>query len=287
MPQITPAVAESLTAADVYAVQNALPPRFQSNAAWNANLAIINSLRQSETTNGALKFPGLQDNPPMLLGRNMYENSNMDGTFDAAATANNYLLLYGDFQQFVIVDRIGSTIELVPHLFGANRRPTGQRGALLWFRTGSNVVVPQHSDCFLWPPPPNPRLMTSAGGPVPSSFAVRPRDQKGDPHPGSTPLLRRVDPPILFSVADEPESNCQTDESDENASGDEIPITSKKNHAHDGNGAHDDRRSEFESSAPSAHYRARRFGQDLPDSAAKTEYGQCHSDVTVHCWSMP
>jgi HK97 family phage major capsid protein len=79
----------------------------------------------------------------MLLGRNMYENSNMDGTFDAAATANNYLLLYGDFQQFVIVDRIGSTIELVPHLFGANRRPTGQRGALLWFRTGSNVVVPQ------------------------------------------------------------------------------------------------------------------------------------------------
>ena len=143
VPLITPAVAESLTAADVYAVQNALPPRFQSNAAWNANLAIINSLRQSETTNGALKFPGLQDNPPMLLGRNMYENSNMDGTFDAAATANNYLPLYGDFQQFVIVDRIGSTIELVPHLFGANRRPTGQRGALLWFRTGSNVVVPQ------------------------------------------------------------------------------------------------------------------------------------------------
>jgi HK97 family phage major capsid protein len=73
----------------------------------------------------------------------MYENSNMDGRLDAAATANNYLLLYGDFGQNVIVDRIGSTLELVPHLFGSNRRPTGQRGALLWFRTGSNVVVPQ------------------------------------------------------------------------------------------------------------------------------------------------
>jgi hypothetical protein len=46
-------------------------------------------------------------------------------------------------EQFVIVDRIGSTLELVPHLVGSNRRPTGQRGALLWFRTGSNVVVPQ------------------------------------------------------------------------------------------------------------------------------------------------
>ena len=29
----------------------------------------------------------------MLLGRHMYENSNMDGTFDATATANNHLLL--------------------------------------------------------------------------------------------------------------------------------------------------------------------------------------------------
>jgi HK97 family phage major capsid protein len=143
VPLITPGVAETLAAGDVYNVQNALPPRFQPNAKWTANLSIINTLRQLETTNGALKFPGLQDNPPMLLGRTMYENSNQDGTFDAAATANNYLLLYGAFEQFVIVDRLGSQLELVPHLFGANRRPTGQRGALLWFRTGSNVVVPQ------------------------------------------------------------------------------------------------------------------------------------------------
>src|SRR6185312_15955569 len=27
---------------------------------------------------------------------------------------------------------LGSTLELVPHLVGSNRRPTGQRGALLW-----------------------------------------------------------------------------------------------------------------------------------------------------------
>ncbi|MDO3403428.1 phage major capsid protein [Mycolicibacterium neoaurum] len=100
-------------------------------------------MRQFETGSGALKFPGLQSTPITLLGRTAYENSNQDGTYDAAATANNYLLLYGDFNNFVIADRVGSTLELVPHLVGANRRPTGQRGALLWFRTGSNVVVPQ------------------------------------------------------------------------------------------------------------------------------------------------
>jgi HK97 family phage major capsid protein len=143
VPLITPLTPETFVAGDVYALQNALPPRFQPRASWTANLSIINTMRQLETTNGALKFPGLQSNPPVLLGRTMYENSNMDGTFDAAATANNYLLLYGAFEQFIIVDRIGSTLEMVPHLFGSSRRPTGQRGALLWFRTGSNVVVPQ------------------------------------------------------------------------------------------------------------------------------------------------
>lgn len=140
---IPPAVAETLGAADVYSVQNALPPRFQPNAQWCANLAIINALRQFETTNGALKFPSLQDNPPRLLSRAMNELSNMDGTINAAASENNYPLVYGDFGAgMVIVDRIGSTLELVPHLFGASRRPTGQRGALLWFRTGSDVVIP-------------------------------------------------------------------------------------------------------------------------------------------------
>lgn len=140
---VAPATPETLAATDVYSVQNALPPRFQPNASWTAALPIINILRQFETGSGALKFPGLQATPPTLLGRTMYENSNMDGTINAAASENNYPLVYGDFGAgMVIVDRIGSTLELVPHLVGANRRPTGQRGALLWFRTGSDVVIP-------------------------------------------------------------------------------------------------------------------------------------------------
>ncbi|MGH4012202.1 MAG: phage major capsid protein [Pseudonocardiaceae bacterium] len=133
---------EALAMADAYTIQNALPPRFQARAQWCANLAIINTLAQFETTNGALQFPEIRQYPPQLLRKPLHELSNMDGAINAAATANNYLLLYGDFTNFVIVDRIGTTLELVPHLFGANQRPTGQRGALLWFRTGSDVVVP-------------------------------------------------------------------------------------------------------------------------------------------------
>lgn len=132
---------EALIASDPYTLQAALPPRFQANSAWAANLPIINQLRQFETTNGALKWPSLQDEPPMLLGRRMFEVSNMDGAINAAATANNFVLVVGDWSQFVITDRVGTSIELVPHVFGSNRRPTGQRGFYAWFRTGSDVLV--------------------------------------------------------------------------------------------------------------------------------------------------
>jgi HK97 family phage major capsid protein len=55
-------------------------------------------------------------------------------------SASDYLTVYGDFQNFVVASRIGTTIELVPHLFGANRRPTAQRSWLMWRRVGSDSV---------------------------------------------------------------------------------------------------------------------------------------------------
>ncbi|WP_152407053.1 phage major capsid protein, partial [Mycobacterium tuberculosis] len=131
---------EAIVAADVYALQSALPPRFQASAAFAANLSTINVLRQAETANGALKFPSLHASPPMLAGKHIWEVSNMD-TVDAAVTATNYPLVLGDWKQFIITDRVGSTVELVPHVFGGNRRPTGQRGFFCWFRVGSDVLV--------------------------------------------------------------------------------------------------------------------------------------------------
>ncbi len=115
----------TLAASDVYALQSSLGPRFQGNARWVGNLAVLNALRQVETSNGALKFPSLQTDPPTLLGRPAHELSNMDNT----VAAGKNLLVYGDFSQYVITQRVGSSLELIPHLFGTNRRPTGQRGA--------------------------------------------------------------------------------------------------------------------------------------------------------------
>jgi HK97 family phage major capsid protein len=140
--EINVITAETFTAADVYALQEALPPRFQGNARWTANVAVLNDIAAFETANGSKVFPEVSANPPMLLRKPLHENSNMDGSWSITATANNYILVIGDFSTgYVIVDRIGTTLELVPHMFHTTtNRPSGQRGALLWFRTGADAV---------------------------------------------------------------------------------------------------------------------------------------------------
>jgi hypothetical protein len=39
---------------------------------------------------------------------------------------------------------------LIPYLFGASQRPTGQRGAYLWWRTGSAVVATTTNTPLRW-----------------------------------------------------------------------------------------------------------------------------------------
>jgi HK97 family phage major capsid protein len=129
-----------LAQGDLYANQAALPARWRGNAKWMMNLSILNGYRQLPQATG-LNYSVVNDNGerPVILGWPVYENSNMDGTLTGAAA--DYLVLSGDFQQFAIVDRIGTTVELIPHIMGANRRPIGARGFYMHWRTGSGVLV--------------------------------------------------------------------------------------------------------------------------------------------------
>lgn len=53
----------------------------------------------------------------------------------------NDSLVYGDFNSYCIVDRIGATVGLVPHLFAtANNLPSGQRGVFYRWRVGAATV---------------------------------------------------------------------------------------------------------------------------------------------------
>jgi len=65
----------------------------------------------------------------------------MDGSINAAATADNFVLLFGDFSNYVIADRIGMSVEFIPHLFHTtSNRPSGSRAWFAHYRVGANVV---------------------------------------------------------------------------------------------------------------------------------------------------
>jgi len=133
--ELTQAAALPITS--VYGLDNGLPARYRSNASWLAHRAIYNTVRQFDTAGGAGMWVQLQgDVPPQLVGRPAYEAEAMDST--TATTKRN--LIYGDFSNYVIADRVGMSIEFIPHLVGANQRPTGQRGWYAYYRVGADSV---------------------------------------------------------------------------------------------------------------------------------------------------
>ena len=131
--------ANTFTLGSLYSLQGALPARWRSNASFMASLDVYNAVRQFDTAGGAALWTYLSDGlPDRLLGRPAFESSVMP---DASIAINEKYLLYGDFRQFLIVDRVGMSVELVPHLLGANRRPTGQRGIYAIWRNNSKILT--------------------------------------------------------------------------------------------------------------------------------------------------
>jgi HK97 family phage major capsid protein len=65
----------------------------------------------------------------------------MDGVINTSGAVSNFVAVYGDFQNYVITDRVGMAVEFIPHLFHtSNNRPSGQRGWFAYYRTGADSV---------------------------------------------------------------------------------------------------------------------------------------------------
>ncbi|MGN9802057.1 phage major capsid protein [Micromonospora sp. L32] len=137
---VASAGADTLAVGDLYNVQGSLPARYRARASWLATNAFYNRARQFDTAGGSSLWAQLgDDRPANLLGKPIYEAEDMDGVITAAA--DNYMAVFGDFSNYVIADRIGMTVEFIPHLFGTtNGRPTGQRGWYAYYRTGADSV---------------------------------------------------------------------------------------------------------------------------------------------------
>jgi len=124
------ALATGLTAAI-----EAVPNRFRGGASWLLGLNSRNRISLLETTAGSRLFPSIDAD--RLLGRPVYEHSGIAGGTASGGT----IAVVGDFGQFLIADRVGVTVDVIPHLFGNANRPTGQRGMFMYWRTGSTALI--------------------------------------------------------------------------------------------------------------------------------------------------
>jgi len=130
-------------------VEEALGPRFRPRAQWLANRFTYNKARQFDTAGGSgVWLPSLQASLASDVprgGNTGYEligyAANEDSAMAAALTTGSKIAVLGDPRYYIIVDRIGMDIEVIPHLFGAtNRFPTGQRGFYAFWRNNANVI---------------------------------------------------------------------------------------------------------------------------------------------------
>lgn len=135
------AAGEALVANDVYGLIEALPVRFRNRAQWQLELSTRNFIHRLWNPSGT--------EPPLIEGSNLigsaYElNSNVDpySAVDPAVTANNYVLFVGDWNNYIILDRVGMAIEFVPHIFAtANNLPQGIRGFYAFWRVGGESIL--------------------------------------------------------------------------------------------------------------------------------------------------
>lgn len=127
---------------DLDIIEAAMAPRFRPAASFIAAKSTFGAVRSAAVAAGD-QFDVwariASGTPPELIGYSAYENSEM--STDLTSTTVPFLVM-GDFRQFLIVDRIGMTIELVPHLFDAStQRPSGQRGIYAIWRNNSAILA--------------------------------------------------------------------------------------------------------------------------------------------------
>jgi HK97 family phage major capsid protein len=132
----------AFTVNSIAAADNALPPRFTPRAQWLARKNIYNQIRTLDS-NGTLYVRLTDGRPPELLGYPAREASTMPPVrFTSASVFGGRYAILGDFSQFLIVDKAGMDIEVIPHLFGASQGnlPTGQRGLFALWRNNSLIL---------------------------------------------------------------------------------------------------------------------------------------------------
>lgn len=124
---------------DPYLLKAGLPARFINTSTYVAAPGVWDVTYRFVGGNSTEPFQ-MPSRGGEMLGRPKVELSTMSTT---VGTTGQKIMLLGDFKAgYLIADRLGMQVELIPHLVGAtNRFPTGQRGLVAIWRTGGGVIA--------------------------------------------------------------------------------------------------------------------------------------------------
>ncbi len=137
--RVLTATTATLAAGDSWLLKAGIPARFIASTTWAAAPATWDAIFQlvpqgSTTLAQQFDAAGRGGN---WLGRPKVEWSPMA----TGSTTGTKLVVGGDWKTgYAVVDRLGLTAELIPHMLGTNRLPLGVRGLYVYWRSGAGVL---------------------------------------------------------------------------------------------------------------------------------------------------
>ncbi|HEY9416785.1 MAG TPA: phage major capsid protein [Pseudonocardia sp.] len=139
--EVISAGAGAIALADLHGLYRSVPVRWRGRGTWLMNPLYSLAIKSLGTALSASYTTDLtQSTTDRLLGRPVVESD--DAPTTQTTTANDNEIVFGDFSNFVIVDKPGSmAVEFIPHLFSTTTNlPDGRRGWYMHWRNGSDSV---------------------------------------------------------------------------------------------------------------------------------------------------
>lgn len=139
--EVTSTTAATIGLVDIHGLYRAVPVRWRSKGTWLMNPTYALAIKALGTAVSA-SFSGElpEGTTSKILGRPVMESDDAPST--QTTTVRDNEVIYGDFSNYVIVDKPGSmSVEYIPHLFNTNANlPDGRRGWYAYWRTGADSV---------------------------------------------------------------------------------------------------------------------------------------------------
>jgi HK97 family phage major capsid protein len=139
--KVSLATGATITLADLQNLWRSTPVRFRGKGVWLTNPLFAGAVQALGTALSASYSTDItQAYTDRLLGRPFVQSDEAPAV--QQTTTIDDVMVYGDFSNYVIVDKPGSTsIEFIPHLFNvSNNLPDGRRGWYMHWRNGADSV---------------------------------------------------------------------------------------------------------------------------------------------------